>query len=316
MGIKETPTNFRVYYKSFKDEYTKLKEETIVKLEEFKSRNKRLYDVVSNCKDLYLNNYNINLDEYPEFTNNKYIDGRFHKVAKGAFINRSGNYEVIADLYDLFELANSITNIYNCETEIAKYESFIKLTLKEYTEILSKYYTEVHKRLILHGEGYSFGYSIGWIMINRCVLVNPRPHLDWKATKQRKQELLNEGKQLYDKNSAEWCKKNGIEYNPEEYRVYAKNEYCYEIPLISCKLNEGSKYKFTVTDYRHASIRGKTNDDLVKECNSDLIKICELPVDLRTKLNICDKINKHLYIKFVRNENQQPIATPKANRKN
>ena len=51
-------------------------------------------------------------------------------------------------------------------------------------------------------------------------------------------------------------------------------------------------------------------------CNNDINKICNLPIDVRTKLNLCLKVDDTLYTKFIRNENQKPIAAGKADRKN
>ena len=93
-----------------------------------------------------------------------------------------------------------------------------------------------------------------------------------------------------------------------------KNEYCYQIPLIGCKLPNGSKYKLHISDYRATSIRSKTNEDLIKEANGDLNKILEYPADLRLKLNLCNKIDKMLYLNFIRNENQEPINIAKTSR--
>ena len=49
-------------------------------------------------------------------------------------------------------------------------------------------------------------------------------------------------------------------------------------------------------------------------CNGDINKICELPLDLKTKVTLCDKADKILYTKFIRNENQKPITFVKTNR--
>ena len=50
----------------------------------------------------------------------------------------------------------------------------------------------------------------------------------------------------------------------------------------------------------------------MEECNGNLVKACELPVDLRTKLAICNEMDKTLYTNFIRNEGQTSYkyATP------
>lgn len=47
-GIKETPTNFRVYYTSMKNAYTQKKEEAVERLKTLGEELNNLYDLVSN----------------------------------------------------------------------------------------------------------------------------------------------------------------------------------------------------------------------------------------------------------------------------
>ena len=96
--------------------------------------------------------------------------------------------------------------------------------------------------------------------------------------------------------------------------MFVCNEYCYQIPLIDCKLPGSNNLKLVIGDYRHRSLRGKSNDEIIKMCNANTTKICELPLDLKTKVTLCDKADKILYTKFIRNENQKPITFRKTNR--
>ncbi len=314
MAIKEVPVNFRVYYKLFiRDNKQKL-EDTLKQKEDLEESIRIKHSNVSAWKDVYEKEFGINLDAYIEFQNNKYTTGRFYKVAKGLLINKQNNYELIADLFNLFDLADTQKQIYDCVQRIAFYKKCINLTLKEYTEILRVYYTEVHKKLILEGQGYAFSNGIGWICVNRCVFDRRHPMLDYAATKKKEKELREKGERIYDKEEAEWCARNGIEYDGKDKRVFVCNEYCYQIPLIDCKLPGSNNLKLEIGDYRHRTLRGKSNDDIIKMCNGDTKKICELPLDLKTKVTLCDKADKILYTKFIRNENQKPITFGKTNR--
>lgn len=315
MAIKETPVNLKHYYKILIEDIAHNKELAVKEQEALSKKEIEQYNELKSCSNLYKNKYKINLEDYDEFKNNKYVNGRFLKFAKAVFTNSHNNYELQTDLYYIYDLANSQYTLYTLNREIKLYNKILELNLKDYTEILRVFMTEVHKKMILEGNGYAFGENIGWICINRCLLHKPKPRINFAATKRREKELKESGAKIYNKEEAEWCKQNGINYNAEDKRVFLNDEYCYEIPLIGCKLTNGTKYKLTIADYRHSSIRGKTNEDLIKECNNDLTKICELPVDIKTKLTMCDSINKKLYIKFIRNEAQQSINAPKANRK-
>lgn len=316
MGIKETPTNFRVYHTNAKAVYTQLKKDAIEKYNKIKEDIAKLYDEICNNINLYKTEFGINLNDYDEFKTNTYTNGSFLKIAKGLFINRKDNYKIVADLFNLYSFALKQKELHIIDNNIKLYDKVINLSLKEYTTLLKTFYNKVHERMIVNGEGYVFEETIGWTCINRCHIVKQRPHINYVATKKRREELLKEGKRIYNKEEAEWCKKNGIEYNAVDPRVYMRNEYCYEIPLLGCKLPNGSKYKLDIADYRGQHLRGLTNEDLVKKYGDNLETICKLDLDVRTKLNLCNTINKMLYLNFIRNENQEPINIAKISGKN
>ena len=138
--------------------------------------------------------------------------------------------------------------------------------------------------------------------------------LDYAATKKKEKELIAKGERIYNKEEAEWCARNGLDYDGKDKRVFVCNEYCYQIPLINCKLPGNNNLKLEIGDYRHRSLRGKSNNEIIEMCNGDINKICELPLDLKTKVTLCDKADKILYTKFIRNENQKPITFVKTNR--
>ncbi len=313
MAIKETPTGIRVYYKSMKHTITLKRSQLESSIDEIENLLFEQKLKIDKNKEKY-KEYDIVLDDYEEYITNTYTTGVFLKIANGAFLNRKGDYTIVSELFDLLQLAKLQKEVYDKRKEMAVCDRALLLSLNDYIELLRTFYTEVHKKLILEGVGYRFEEPVGWICINRCKLINPRPRIDYALTKKKRRELQDAGKRVYNKVEADWCKENNIEYNAEHDLVFRTNEYCYEIPLIGCKLENGSLYEFQTSDYRHCSIRGKSNDTLAKECNNDLEKICELKVDIRTKLNICNEVDKTLYTNFIRNENQKPLASGKTSR--
>lgn len=314
MAIKEIPINAKGYYKLFiKDNKQKL-EDSLKLLEELEEDIEVRHKNILSWIDVYINEFNFDPNQYIEFKNNEYTIGRFYRAAKGLLINKQNDYELVGDLFTLYELASKQKEIYDLKQDIVLFKKCIALSLKEYTEILRVYYTEVHKHLVLEGEGYAFSGELGWICVNRCIIDKKHPMLDYAATKKREKELIEKGERIYNKEEADWCLRNGIEYKAKDKRVFICNEYCYQIPLIDCKLPNARSLEFKVSDYRHRSCRGKTNDELIELCNRDIKKICELSVDLKTKVTLCDKANKILYTKFIRNENQKPFTFTKTNR--
>lgn len=314
MTIKEIPINSKVYYKLFVTNNKQKLEDSLKLLEELEEDIEVRHKNILSWIDVYINEFNFNPNQYIEFENNKYTTGKFYRAAKGLLINKQNDYELVGDLFTLYELASKQKEIYDLKQNIVLFKKCIALSLKEYTEILRVYYTEVHKHLVLEGEGYAFSGELGWICVNRCIIDKKHPILDYAATKKREKELIEKGERIYNKEEADWCLRNGIEYKAKDKRVFICNEYCYQIPLIDCKLPNARSLEFKVSDYRHRSCRGKTNDELIELCNRDIRKICELSVDLKTKVTLCDKVNKILYTKFIRNENQKPFTFTKTNR--
>lgn len=306
VAIKEIPTNFRVYYTCMREAYTKKKDEAVDALKELTKDIKDLYETVVKDYNTNKSEYNVKLDSYKEYVENQYITGTFFRVAKGLCLNKSNNYELVGRYFDVYRLAKLQKDIYNTKDDIALCDKMLNLSLKEYKEVLRYYYTEVEKKMVLDGCGYAFDGALGWIVINRCKLVKPKRHIDYKATKLKRKELAAEGKRIYNKDEADWCKTNGIEYKAEDARVYQNLEYAYEIALLSCHLPKGDSLKFEASDYRGRSVRGLSNKQIGELYNWDKEKICNADLDIRTKLYLCLESDKILYTKFIRNENQKP----------
>lgn len=313
MAIKEVPITYRTYFKKMRKDVREDNDKLKKNIEELTSKINKEHNNILKLASFIKDSFNIDVTKYDEFNNSEYSTGEFYRIAKSLFMNKSNNYELVSDLFNIYAHANNLRKVKEAKDKIEFNNKLLALNMQEYNEIFKKFYTEVHKKLILDGYGYSFGNNIGWICINRCK-INKGRAIDYAATKKREAEIIAQGKRVYNKKEADWCKRNGIEYIAEDKRVYKDDEYCYEIPLLDCKLPNGGSYKLVISDYRHTSIRGKSNDDLLKECNGDLNKICNLPVNIRTKVTMCDKVNKTLYLKFIRNENQKSIKVRKAYR--
>lgn len=313
MSIKHIATKYSDYYKVLKKQVTEERQQCLNNIDRKYELAKDLHTKIKGNIEVY-SDFGINLLGYKEFVDNTYITGKFHTAAKSLFINRKDNYNLVGELFELYNLAKYQKDIYNLNKELSKLDKILSLSSKEYNEILRIFYYKVIERMIKYGEGYSFEGCLGWLVINRCRLNKPRPKLDFAATKRNKEKLLAEGVELYDKNKEEWCRKNCIPYKATDYRVYLNKEYVYEIPLLNCSIPNGSKFRFECIDLRGAKLRGKTNVDILRECNSDIDKILALPLDMKTKLTICLEADKTLYTNFIRNENQEPLIIRKIDR--
>ena len=301
--IKPMPVHIREYYKAMKDAYTQKKDEALKEREELISEVEVLQQDIESNHEVYLK-YKINLSEYPEFINNEYENGNFLKMCKGAYLNKENDYILTAELHTLLKLAEKQYRIYQLKVQLELYDKILSIKVNEYVKYIREYFNIVHKKMILEGYAYHFGNNIGDVLINRVKYNSNRKAIDYKATKAKKAEIIAKGGRLYNKEEAEWCEKNGIEYKAEDGRVYLESEYYYEIFMCNKRFPEANSFSFTPQDYRSVELRGKSNKQLIEECNNDLNKICELPIDMKSKLHMCVEVDKMLYTNFIRNEGQ------------
>lgn len=314
MGIKEAPIGIKTYYKCIKRDYANIKEDTLQVIDKLKTEINVDTEDIKNNLDVYKNKFNINLMDYDEFVNKRYTTGKFNKMAKGLYLNRNNNYELTGELYNLVKLSTKQKELKEYEEGLDVCNKIEGLNLKDFTNILKVFYTKVHEKMIKEGAGYVLEGNLGWLCINRCVIDKQRPMLDFNATKKREQELKAAGKKIWNKEEADWCAAKGIEYKAEDKRVFRNDACCYEIPIIGSTIKGRSSLRFTSAVYVGSSIKHQGYDDWLKLVNNvdDALK---LPLDIRKKLYMCLKLDKDLYIKFIRNEHQKPIISPKINRK-
>lgn len=301
--IKPMPVHIREYYKAMKDAYTQKKDEALREREELISEIEVLQQDIESRHEDYLK-YKINLSEYPEFINNEYIDGHFYRMAKGAYLNKQNDYTLTAELHSLLKLAEKQYRIYELKVQLELFDKILSIKTNEYVRYMREYFNVVHKKMILEGYAYHFGNNIGDVLINRVKYTSNRKAIDYKATKAKKAEILAKGGRLYNKEEAEWCEKNGIEYKAEDGRVYLDSEYYYEVFMCNKRFPEAHSFEFTPQDYRAVELRGKSNKQLIEECDNNPEKICELPIDMKSKIHMCVEVDKMLYTNFIRNEGQ------------
>lgn len=309
------PIRYQTYYKTFHEKWETNKIVALNDLKRKEHNKQKLYLEIKNDIDKYIS-YGINLNNYKEFEIANYGDGKLYKDLRKIFTNDNNNVDNQIVLLPLMKYAEFTYEIHKLENYIKECQKFIDLKYKEFMHILKVFYDCVHKALIIGGLGYAFSGELGYIFINRVYRgknTNSKV-LDYAKTKAKKAEILARGGRIYNKEEAEWCKENGIKYEFEDHRVYRTPEYFYEYPLLACHLPKASLLKFTLSDFRAGNIRGKSNIQLAKECNNDLNTICELGLDLKTKLNICLEADKLLFSNFIRNENQSSMYSRTSSR--
>ena len=318
VGKLERAIGIRDYYQKMHNRAV----ETLDKLEkELDDKRKQcivLRDEIKSKADIYKNKYGIDLISYSEFRNNTYTTGQFRKAASVAYLNKKGNRELTVELYDLIKLANLQKRLVEINKQVDINRKLVLIKPAEYQDIISTYYNKIQEMMILDGVGYHFEGRIGWICINRVKLnlKEGKERLDYEASKKAKEKLIAEGKRPYDKEEAAWYAEHNIPYDGIKYQVFQTIEYVYEIPLVNCLIKTKSgRYKLTSADYIGKSLRGKTYDEMIAECNNDVNKIVKLNVDIKKKLAMCLRANPLLYTKYIRNENQESYRYIQIDRK-
>ena len=268
-------------------------------------------------KDNYKTRFNINLDSYEEWNKNTRIDGSLLKTAKGAFINRGEELDKATEAFRLLQYAKCLEDIYETQNVINLSKKVAMLKTWSYADLISLYTKKIHEKLILEGAGYSFGYGIGALAINR-VHINKKKNeqqVDFNKTNKLRRQLKAEGKAVYDKATAEWCAVNNIPYNVKPVFVYSVHpEYYYEYDVINSVIKNYNDWTFEPNEYRQQkSLKGLSNDDIQELCKNDLLKVCNTDINCKTKLSICLNIKPELFNNFIRYENQESITTRKIN---
>lgn len=315
INVRQTSVGAKRYYTGMKDTYADRKAKAEERIEILKEETKVLHNTILESYNANNTLYKCEVTQFKEFVNNEYVNGELYRTAKGILINKDGNFELVGAAYDLYKLAEYQKTIHDLEKEIIKCDKMLSLNMKEYMSILKAFYFKVHEKMILEGCGYAIEY-LGFICINRCATDNPKKALDFEATNKRKKELLEQGVRLYNKKEADWCKEHGVEYNGVDYRVYQKVDAYYEIVLSGVKLDHGNNLTFSPIDYTAPELRKLKYEGMKALCNNDTKEICKLETDVRAKLQMCLDIDKTLYTKFIRNENQKPSIFTKIGRKN
>ena len=93
--------------------------------------------------------------------------------------------------------------------------------------------------LILDGKEFSMGNNLSTLSIRRIERNPSKPTIDWWESNKYKQELINDGKQLYDADTGEG----------EKWFIYYTDPwYCkYHWQKSRCKISNKSAYRFTPT---------------------------------------------------------------------
>lgn len=308
-------TTYQTYYKKMKIDYTEKREELVKQFEELDARTKELHKNITSDLDTYGKAVHVDLAGYKELAKNVYENGAFYRVIKNALLRYPEDYQRSIEFKELVEYVGKKKDMYDIEPKIKHYDKCLALSLEQYRELLKTFYDEVTRQMVLEGYGYRFEGRLGYVVINRCRKYKGRRSIDIHKTKERKKELEAQGIQVWDKDQAAFAKKHGLEYNAVSATVYQNVEAFYEVVLVDCNIPNGNKLKFRVPNTVSHKIEERSYEDMIRNCNRDVNEICKLPIDFRKKAYLCMEVDKTLYKKYIRNEEQVALSIAKVSRK-
>ena len=291
------------YYKAFIDDANS-------DIQKYQEERKTNYDLLISTREyvekyiLYINHqFKINLKEkFPISWNDKtYCESEHLTDAVNAELTNAISDDRII-LLQLLRYSEILKFIYICDKKIEFANTRSKITPKQYKEYLIKYYMHgVHKAL-LDGYAYRFSKGIGDLMINYWKYVDGvrGKIVDWAATNKRKQEIIDAGLKLYDKDEAEIYKIRGLKYDGIPYVVYKDNKEYFDIELLNCKSFSKRNIKFKHANYIPYKFRKRTPEDIANQFNS-VEEIAVLDLGIRHKLIVALEKDPTIYLRYIRN---------------
>lgn len=265
----------------------------------------QLHDYIENYQEELLKVYDIDLNKFEtewikrEYNVTEYLYKQIIRLIK--VIDDSEKKSL---LVQILKYCYKLKEAYNTNKLINIARRREHLTLKDYKELVNKYYMAVHKA-ILEGFGYKYCGGIGTYIVNYYKIDNPtKPKIDYAETNKRKKELLARGLKLYDEKEALWYKARGIPYDGVEYRVYLDKKFYYDFTFINSKVFKKKELDYKRTEYVHAKLRGMSYQEMAETLCNNLDDIVSLNVDLKYKLNIYLHKYPDKYLNFVRNAEQ------------
>lgn len=299
--------NIKDYYLQFIHDAENDAIENKEKLELLLNQKEIAYKYLSENKQRLIDSYGIDLEGFNiEWTNKSYNKSEtlYNILIQMLRITEEDkNKEVLLEAIAYCNILRN-ENKYNKLIELSTKRH--KLTFKQYREYIAKFYIKVHKCL-LDGMGYTYKYGIGTYVINYWKMdptkSNFKNRIDFKATNERKRQLLAEGKKLYDAKEAEWYKARNLPYDGVDYRVYKNDTYFYEFTIILSNIFKNN-LEYDRVEYLNSKYRGMSYQQIADKHCVTMEDIYSLKADIKYKLNILLYKDPTKYLNFIRNAEQ------------
>lgn len=218
------------YHQLFVNKYFNILEENSIALAkviaEIKAAKQFISKHVSDYKEMKidLNNYTKEIkDEKYDFDSDLY--------SKISDIFESNKYpEHRVAIIQLIKYIEFLGKKYDLEQVIEEYTKYSGMYRDDYIRLLKAYYCAIGNFMI-KGYGYKLAKGTGIIYAEKFIWNKPRKVINLTESKRNKKRLILEGKKVYNKKDEYMAKLFGVEYNPEEYRVYKEKSSGYRLKI-------------------------------------------------------------------------------------
>lgn len=227
----------------------------------------------------------INLDIYPEFKDKVISEDRsIFKIVYKLF-RYNTNINDRTNIILLYKYLTSLDSEDKYKKGFEYYTKLSNMTISKYRDYLFTYFNAVHREL-LFGRGYRFPNNFCTIYISKFIKLKNSFVLDFKETRKRKQEIINAGGKIFNKDEASWYKDHNLEYDAVDYRVYRDKPIGYKLKCKDCKVANRMEVIFKCSNYINSKYKNMTYEDIANNVCSNIDDICNLQVSLLAKLHI------------------------------
>ena len=216
------PAEFTVteYHQLFVNKYYNILEDnskTLAKIiAEIKAIKVYLLQKTSVFKDII----KIDLDKYTKEIKEEQYDFDSDLYVRANDIFENNKYpEHRTLIIQLIKYIEFLGKKYDIEQLTEEYTKYCTMYRDDYTRLLKAYYCTIGNYMI-KGYGYKVSKGLGILYVEKFIWDKPRKVINLTESRKNKKRLILEGKKVYNRKDEYMAKLFGVEYNPEEYRVY------------------------------------------------------------------------------------------------
>lgn len=221
------------YHQLFVNKYFDILEENSIGLAKVIAEIKAAKQFILQKAPIFKDILKIDFDKYPkEIKEERYdFDSDLYQKATDIFENNKYPEHRLL-VIQLIKYIEFLGRKYDFEQIIEEYTKYSSMYREDYIRLLKTYYCTIGNFLI-KGYGYKLAKGTGTVYIEKFIWDKPRKVLSVAESNKNKKKLILEGKKVYNKRDEYMAKLFGVEYKPEEYRVYKEKSSGYKLKITS-----------------------------------------------------------------------------------